>query len=254
MQEGAKAIAKNKESCEDNVADEWRASIEAELRALTKFRHPNLVQLMGYCSNPAVIVYEYLPRGSLYDNIHEKKPCPINWTERELALHDTCKGLVYLHCGSPPIVHQDIKSQNILLDSHGHAKIGDFGFSVELPKQRDGKSMFTSKMFARTEGYFAPEIASGKYSHRSDVYSYGVVALETFSGLKAYDTGREDERLVEHCEESLLSQEQFCALADKRTKRRCPQLLRGKLFRIITRSLSKHSKRPSSTEILSIWA
>ena len=70
-----------------------------------------------------------------------------------------------------------ISSQNILLDSHGHAKIGDFGFSVELPKQRDGKSMFTSKMFARTEGYFAPEIASGKYSHRSDVYSYGVVSI-----------------------------------------------------------------------------
>ena len=66
-------------------------------------------------------------------------------------------------------------SHNILIDGNGTGRIADFGFSIELPQQVAGRSLFTSKFFARSEGYYASEVASGKYSERSDVFSYGIV-------------------------------------------------------------------------------
>ena len=72
-------------------------------------------------------------------------------------------------------MHQSCR-QNILIAGNGDAKISDFGFALELPKPLgDGRSLFTAKMFARSEGYFPSELTSGKYSPKSDVYSYGVV-------------------------------------------------------------------------------
>lgn len=67
-------------------------------------------------------------------------------------------------------------SQNILISRDGHGKISDFGFALELPEVRDdGRSLFTAKTFARSEGYYPSELTSGKYSMKSDVYSYGMV-------------------------------------------------------------------------------
>lgn len=129
---------------------------------------------------------------------------PLDWEERSTILRDTCRGLSYLHTADTPVVHQDIKSyvitgfrelcsfhgatllfslclsfhrQNILIDRNGTGKISDFGFALELPKiNDDGRSLFTATMFARSEGYFPSELTSGKYSPKSDVYSYGVVS------------------------------------------------------------------------------
>ena len=66
-------------------------------------------------------------------------------------------------------------SSNILLDDHFTAKISDFGFALHLPQVQQNKTMVTAPLIARTEGYFPPEITSGKFSDKSDVYSYGVV-------------------------------------------------------------------------------
>ena len=66
---------------------------------------------------------------------------------------------------------------NILIDINGSGKIGDFGFSLELPTVECGRSMFTAQNFARTEGYYPSELTHGKYSAKSDVYSYGIVSL-----------------------------------------------------------------------------
>ena len=103
---------------------------------------------------------------------------------------------MYLHTANPPTIHQDIKSlviltylctygtyrlfvdrANILLDGTFRAKLGDFGFAVELPHISGGRTMFTSDFIVRTEGYYPPEVSMGKYSDRSDVYSFGVVSV-----------------------------------------------------------------------------
>lgn len=65
---------------------------------------------------------------------------------------------------------------NILLDSHFHAKLGDFGFAYEIPEVKKGRTMVTTPTFARTEGYYAPELVHGQLSSKCDVYSYGVVS------------------------------------------------------------------------------
>lgn len=67
-------------------------------------------------------------------------------------------------------------SMNILIDEQGNGCLSDFGFSVELPQVEDGRTMFTAKGFARSEGYYPSELSSGKYSPKSDVYSFGVVS------------------------------------------------------------------------------
>ena len=75
------------------------------------------------------------------------------------------------------ILYIILYSHNILIDAMGNGRIGDFGFSVELPKHEKGRSLFTSKFFAKSDGYFGNEVSSGKYSAKSDVYSYGIVSI-----------------------------------------------------------------------------
>ena len=116
-----------------------------------------------------------------------------------MVLKDVCLGMVYLHSAKPPLIHQDIKrymyflyyavfkinknyahSLNILLDSSGHGRIGDFGFSWELPDVEGTRSIFTARGFAFSKGYHADEITYGQYSTKSDVYSYGTVRNHWF--------------------------------------------------------------------------
>ena len=63
-----------------------------------------------------------------------------------------------------------------MIDGSGTGRIADFGFSIELPKHEGGRSLFTAKFYAKTEGYYAAEVSSGKYSEKSDVFSYGIVS------------------------------------------------------------------------------
>uniref|UniRef100_A0A1X7VW77 Protein kinase domain-containing protein n=2 Tax=Amphimedon queenslandica TaxID=400682 RepID=A0A1X7VW77_AMPQE len=98
----------------------------------------------------------------------------LRWETRREILIASSRGLAFLHTSTPPFVHRDIKSSNILLDSSFNAKISDFGFAIDLPKVIDNKTTVTAPVTARTEGYFPPEITSGKFFDKSDVYSHGV--------------------------------------------------------------------------------
>lgn len=157
-----------------------------EVKIISRLRHRNLVQLIGWCHDRGefLLVYEFMPNGSLDSHLLGKK-APLSWARRYKIALGVASALLYLHeeweqC----VVHRDIKSSNIMLDSSFSAKLGDFGLARlmdhELGPQTTG--------LAGTLGYMAPEyINTGKASKESDVFSFGVVALEIATGRKARD-------------------------------------------------------------------
>ncbi|KAF7828574.1 leucine-rich repeat receptor-like serine/threonine-protein kinase BAM1 [Senna tora] len=157
----------------------------AEIQTLGRIRHRHIVRLLGFCSNHEtnLLVYEYMPNGSLGEVLHGKKGGHLLWDTRYKIAVEAAKGLCYLHhdC-SPLIVHRDVKSNNILLDSNFEAHVADFGLAKFL--QDSGTSECMSAI-AGSYGYIAPEYAyTLKVDEKSDVYSFGVVLLELVTGRK----------------------------------------------------------------------
>lgn len=157
-----------------------------ELKILQKVNHGNLVKLEGFCIDPeeanCYLVYEYVENGSLHSWLHEDKNEKLNWKTRLRIAIDISNGLQYIHEHTRPrVVHKDIKSSNILLDSNNRAKIANFGLA------KSGMNAITMHIVG-TQGYIAPEyLADGVVSTKMDVFSFGVVLLELISGKEAID-------------------------------------------------------------------
>ncbi|KAI5603980.1 hypothetical protein BDE02_01G255000 [Populus trichocarpa] len=153
----------------------------AEVKIISRLRHRNLVQLIGWCHErrELLLVYEFMPHGSLDSHLFEETSL-LTWEVRYKIVQGLASGLLYLHeeweqC----VVHRDIKSSNIMLDSEFNAKLGDFGLARLVDH---GKGSQTT-VLAGTMGYKAPECTmTGKASRESDVYSFGIVALEIACG------------------------------------------------------------------------
>ncbi|CAL5361461.1 unnamed protein product [Camellia sinensis] len=159
------------------VVEEGEREFQAEMRAIGRKHHRNLVQLLGYCieGSKRLLVYEYMSNGSLADLLFKSKRCP-DWNERIRIALNVARGILYLHeeCETP-IIHCDIKPQNILMDELWNAKISDFGLAKFL--MPDQTSTFTE--VRGTMGYLAPEWQrNNPISVKADVYSYGIVLLE----------------------------------------------------------------------------
>lgn len=164
---------------------------EMDLEILCKIRHCNIVNLLGYCSEMGerLLVYEYMPHGTLYDHLHGGLS-PLNWSLRLKISMQAAKGLEYLHKEFvPPIVHRDVKTSNILLDSEWGARIADFGLITSNDKD-------LSRDF------------------RSDVYNFGIVLLEILSGRKAYDRDYNPPSLIEWAV-PLIKQGKAAAIIDR---------------------------------------
>ncbi|XWS40336.1 hypothetical protein CRYUN_Cryun18bG0132200 [Craigia yunnanensis] len=158
---------------------------EAEVATLSAIRHVNVVKL--YCSitseDSSLLVYEYLPNGSLWDRLHSCHKMELSWELRYAIAVGAARGLEYLHhgCGRP-VVHRDVKSSNILLDEDWKPRIADFGLAKIV--QIGGGGDWTH-VIAGTHGYMAPEYAyTCKINEKSDVYSFGVVLMELVTGKK----------------------------------------------------------------------
>lgn len=173
-----------------------------EVLMLSLLHHPNLVNLIGYCADgdQRLLVYEYMPLGSLEDHLHDLPPGkePLDWNTRMKIAAGAAKGLEYLHDkANPPVIYRDLKSSNILLDEGFHPKLSDFGLAKLGPV---GDKSHVSTRVMGTYGYCAPEYAmTGQLTVKSDVYSFGVVLLELITGRKAIDSTRA------HGEQNLVS-------------------------------------------------
>ncbi|CAA2973839.1 serine threonine- kinase CDL1-like [Olea europaea subsp. europaea] len=165
-----------------------------EMLTLSMADHPNLVKLIGYCAegDQRLLVYEYMPLGSLEDHLHDLRPNeePLDWNTRMKIAAGAAKGLEYLHDKmKPPVIYRDLKCSNILLGEGYHPKLSDFGLAKVGPS---GDQTHVSTRVMGTYGYCAPDYAmTGQLTFKSDIYSFGVVLLEIITGRKAIDETRE---------------------------------------------------------------
>jgi serine/threonine protein kinase/GTPase SAR1 family protein len=153
-----------------------------EVHVMSGMRHPNLVNMIGFCVNPFALVMELLPAGNLYKFLQQHREQDIGWPLRLKIALDVALGMNYLHSASPPFIHRDLKSPNVLLlstDFHSPqcAKVGDFGLSSRMYVPA-----YKEKSADRDIGnptWLAPEIIrEEEFNVSSDVYSYGIILWE----------------------------------------------------------------------------
>lgn len=158
---------------------------KSEIKVISRLRHRNLVQLVGWCHarEELLLVYELMPNRSLDIHLHASKGTFLAWPVRMKIVLELGSALLYLHeeweqC----VLHRDIKPSNVMLDESFGAKLGDFGLA-RLVDHAAGMQTMTA--VSGTPGYLDPHcIATGRASTESDVYSFGVVLLEVACGRK----------------------------------------------------------------------
>lgn len=176
LDNGQKVAVKRAQEGSMQGAEEFKNEIEL----LSRVHHRNLLGLVGYCyeHGEQMLVYEFMVNGTMSEWLAGKMAYPLDWTKRLSIAVGSARGLTYLHeLADPPIIHRDIKSQNILLDEKHIAKVADFGLSKLAPDGAD-KQIVTDQVKG-TLGYLDPEYYMTQHlSEKSDVYSFGVVLLE----------------------------------------------------------------------------
>ncbi|CAN6289563.1 unnamed protein product [Urochloa humidicola] len=186
---------------------------KTEIELLSRVHHKNLVGLVGFCfeQGEQMLVYEYMPGGTLRDSLSGKSGLHLDWKKRLRVALGAARGLAYLHeLADPPIIHRDVKSSNILMDEHLTAKVADFGLSKLVSDSERGH---VSTQVKGTLGYLDPEYyMSQQLTEKSDVYSFGVVMLELIVAKQPIEKGkyvvREAKRLFD------ASDAEFCGLKD----------------------------------------
>ncbi|XP_051198533.1 cysteine-rich receptor-like protein kinase 6 [Lolium perenne] len=170
-----------------------------EVTNIMAVKHKNVVRLVGYCHEglkkvvqnngryivadivESLLCYEYLPRGNLQSNLFEIRT-KMNWDTRFNIIKGICEGIHFIH--SISVVHMDLKPQNILLDDNLEPKIADFGLSRFFGQE---KTRMNTQTVVGSYGYMAPEyIYRGEISTKSDIYSLGILIIETTTGEKNF--------------------------------------------------------------------
>lgn len=194
-----------------NLDERLEREFMAEVEILGRIRHSNVVKLLCCFSseNSKLLVYEYMENQSLDKWLHGRNRVSANglsspsknclllkWPTRLRIAVGAAQGLCYMHhdC-SPPIIHRDVKSSNILMDSEFRASIADFGLARMLVKPGEPRTMSN---IAGSLGYIPPEYAyTTKIDEKADVYSFGVVLLELVTGKEPYSGGQHATNLVD---------------------------------------------------------
>ncbi|GAB4822570.1 hypothetical protein N2152v2_009616 [Parachlorella kessleri] len=157
-------------------------NLQKEAALMCSLRHPSIVTFLGVCPVPPCVVTEYCARGSLADVLRTARQSPaaaakLDWLRRLNMMLDTAKGMLHLHSHSPAIIHRDLKSANLLVDTHWRCKVSDFNLSRILEDR-----VVLSSAMATNPRWLAPEVLEGQPATlQSDVYSFGVVLWEVLT-------------------------------------------------------------------------
>ncbi|KAJ3702671.1 hypothetical protein LUZ61_006376 [Rhynchospora tenuis] len=262
--------------------EEWQAEVDY----LGRLHHPNLIKLIGHCSegNNRLLVYEFMPRGSL-DNYLFKSAQPLSWEIRLKIAIGAAKALSFLHDAESQVIHRNFKAANILLDSvtvlkikrksyskkscqylrisdllfplfHSifqeyNAKLADFGLAKAGPTSNE---THVSTRVMGTYGYAAPEyVATGHLSAKADVYSFGVVLLELLNGRRVLDATRteKEQNLVDWAKPMLTDKRKLYRIMDARLEGKYAQKEAQAVFNLTLLCISNEAKlRPKMSEVL----
>nr|CAD1822527.1 unnamed protein product [Ananas comosus var. bracteatus] len=223
-----------------------------EVNYLGQLHHPNLVKLIGYCSegDNRLLVYEFMPKGSLENHLFRRAQ-PLPWAIRIKVAVGTARGLSFLHDAKTQIIYRDVKASNILLDSEYNVKLSDFGLATAGPT---GDKTHVSTQVMGTHGYAAPEyIATGRLSVKADVYSFGVVLLELLTGRRALDKSKVgmEQSLVNWVKPYLSGEQKLHRIMDLKLEGQYPRKGAQIIASLASKCLSSEAKlRPKMSEVL----
>lgn len=174
-------VAVKRFSVED-FSEDTIIEFEKEISIMKSIRAPNIIQFLGGTFNPPdiCIITEFMSRGSLHDILHNKMVV-LEWSMILQMLEDTARGMTYLHSCNPPIIHRDLKSQNLLVNEFWRVKVSDFGLSTVLDRSTDTMTI------CGTPYWTAPEVLrSQHYTMKVDVYSFGIIMWECVTRMEPY--------------------------------------------------------------------
>ncbi|XP_010429651.1 PREDICTED: serine/threonine-protein kinase At5g01020-like [Camelina sativa] len=227
----------------------------AEILFLGQLSNKHLVKLIGFCyeEEQRVLVYEYMPRGSLENQIFRRNSVAMAWGIRMKIALGAAKGLVFLHEAEKPVIYRDFKTSNILLDSNYNAKLSDFGLAKDGP---EGEHTHVTTRVMGTQGYAAPEyIMTGHLTTMNDVYSFGVVLLELITGKKSMDNtrARREQSLVEWMRPMLRDQRKLGQIIDPRLESQYKTEAAQVAASLAYKCLSQQPKyRPTMCEVVKV--
>nr|KYP76009.1 putative receptor protein kinase TMK1 [Cajanus cajan] len=196
LHDGTKIAVKRMEC--GAISGKGTTEFKSEIAVLTKVRHRHLVSLLGYCldGNEKLLVYEYMPQGTLSKHLFnwmEEGLKPLEWNRRLTIALDVARAVEYLHSlAHQSFIHRDLKPSNILLGDDMRAKVSDFGLVRLAP---EGKASIETRI-AGTFGYLAPEYAvTGRVTTKVDVFSFGVILMELITGRRALDDSQPEDSM-----------------------------------------------------------
>ncbi|MBA0740201.1 hypothetical protein Gogos_013421, partial [Gossypium gossypioides] len=168
----------------------------AEIVSIGRLRHRNLVQLLGYCRRKGelLLVYDYMPNGSLDKYLHDQPKVTLNWRQRFRVIKGVASGLLYLHGEwEQVVVHRDVKASNVLLDGELNGRLGDFGLARLYDHGTDPQTTHV----VGTLGYLAPEhTRTGKATPSTDVFAFGAFLLEVACGRRPIEAKSPTEDVI----------------------------------------------------------
>lgn len=224
--------------------------VDNEIDILSKIQSPRLVNLVGFTSNDSkdrLLVVEFMSNGTLYDVLHSS-PRPPNWGRRIRLALQTAKAIDILHSSTPPVIHRDIKSANVLIDRSYNARLGDFGLALRGHVD-DYKLRSTPP--AGTMGYLDPcYVTPDNLSTKTDVFSFGILLLEIISGRKAIDITYSPPSIVDWAI-PLIKKGKLLGVYDPRIAPPKDPLVRKQLAVIAAKCVrSCRERRPSMSDVV----